>query len=332
MRLTTFRILLAAASLYGSAATASTFAKKTYTYTPVIIPGSVSNTVSGINDSGAMLGGWYDANFTEHGYVFQSGTLTTFDDPDAVNGTIPAGINASGEIVGIYLDANYGAHGFTYVPSTGVFTSVDMPGANGTELLGIDSKGVAFGVASGVDNAQIVFSYAKGKFTTLPITGSPIVYGVNDKGSIAGANFAGSAPAAFVYVKGVATTLPLNAPGGSIAFAVNSKDVAVGETLSASDAGSGFVFAKGVATTVTVSGAATTALTDINDGGTAVGTGYDQNYTVLQGFVYSKGKQTAISDPAGTGTSALFINNAGQIAGTYTDATYGAIPYLATPN
>jgi hypothetical protein len=73
-------------------------------------------------------------------------------------------------------------------------------------------------------------------------------------------------------------------------------------------------------------------LTDINDGGTAVGTGYDQNYTVLQGFVYSKGKQTAISDPAGTGTSALFINNAGQIAGTYTDATYGAIPYLATPN
>jgi hypothetical protein len=329
---TSFRILLAAASLYGTAATAATFAAKGYTYTAIVVPGAFITTVSAIGATGTVIGGWYDPNFTEHGYIFQNGTLTSFDEPDAVNGTIPAGINKSGEIVGSYYDTNYGEHGFTYVPATGVFTTVDMPGANYTGLSGIDSKGVSFGVAAGTDNVQIVFSYAKGKFTTLPISGSPAVYGVSDQGGIAGTYFNTSPPTAFVYFDGAVTTLPLDAPGGAYGYAINSKGVAVGDTSNASYAESGFIYANGVATAVNMSGAANTVLTDITDGGTAVGIGYDQNYNVLGSFIYKKGKITAISDPAGTATAAERINNAGQITGTYTDSTYGAIAFLATPN
>jgi probable HAF family extracellular repeat protein len=72
----------------------------------------------GINDSGEVVGYYFDSSYSGHGYLFNptSNTFTTLDDPLGVPsagvGTLPSGINDSGEITGAYLDINSNSHGF----------------------------------------------------------------------------------------------------------------------------------------------------------------------------------------------------------------------------
>jgi uncharacterized membrane protein len=55
--------------------------------------------------------GYGDGSGTSHGFLWQKGTFTTIDPPDAVF-TIPTGINAAGHIVGVYGDSSGMTHGF----------------------------------------------------------------------------------------------------------------------------------------------------------------------------------------------------------------------------
>jgi hypothetical protein len=57
-----------------------------------------------------------------------NGAITTFDVPDAVNGTFPSTINPMGTITGGYVDANFVGHGFVRALN-GVITTFDPPGA-----------------------------------------------------------------------------------------------------------------------------------------------------------------------------------------------------------
>ena len=68
--------------------------------------------LAGINDSGVIVGG-YGTNETiasifypwEHGFLYSSGTFSTFDAPFGdVQVTQPRGMNNKGEIVGGYVD------------------------------------------------------------------------------------------------------------------------------------------------------------------------------------------------------------------------------------
>jgi len=75
--------------------------------------------LAGINDSGAVVGGYGSyitigslTYFWEHGFLYSGGTFSTFDAPfgDVVI-TSPFGLNNNGEIVGGYVDSkgmNYG--------------------------------------------------------------------------------------------------------------------------------------------------------------------------------------------------------------------------------
>ena len=53
--------------------------------------------------------------------------FTQIDVPGAIF-TIATDINPQGEIVGFYLDSSFNLHGFLL--SNGVFTTIDVPGAN----------------------------------------------------------------------------------------------------------------------------------------------------------------------------------------------------------
>src|SRR4051812_9243757 len=64
--------------------------------------------------------------------------FTTIDPPNAVI-TVPYGINARGDIVGTYLDSDGVQHGFLL--RKGVYTTIDFPGAEGTEARGIGPNG-----------------------------------------------------------------------------------------------------------------------------------------------------------------------------------------------
>jgi len=90
------------------------------TFTTIDYGNSNPNTyLSGINDSGAVVGGYgtsetlNSVNYAwQHGFLYSGGTFNTFDAPFGdVQVTTPWGMNNKGEIVGGYVDSqgmNYG--------------------------------------------------------------------------------------------------------------------------------------------------------------------------------------------------------------------------------
>jgi len=100
-----------------------------------------------INPMGTITGDYLGADFTFHGFVrAPNGTITTFDAPGAVNGTMPSGgITPNGTITGSYYDADFTLHGFVRAPG-GAITTFDVPGAvNGTTSSGINPMGTITG-------------------------------------------------------------------------------------------------------------------------------------------------------------------------------------------
>jgi uncharacterized membrane protein len=326
-------LLASAFCLFAAAAAA---APRTYIYTDIAIPGfGVYPTA--ITANGTVLGNYYDTSFTEHGFIYQNGKITSFDPPNSI-GTAPAGIDSRGEIIGSYFDQNYTQHGFILtISSTGVqkFTSVDYAGSPNFAFTGIDNAGLLFGDAAGPDNAQLLVTYAKKTFTTLIATNNPTLYHVSGKGNLSGA-YAIYPPgqfypnlAAFVDIAGTQTQINLPNSVNSVAYAINNAGSAVGYTSTASGAETGFIFANGTVTSVIAPGSANSYLTGINDAGLIVGVAFDASYNETS-YVYFKGKFTPISMPGGTNTGAFAINDPGQIIGTYNDAN-GQEVFLATP-
>jgi uncharacterized membrane protein len=127
------------------------------------VPGANFTYPEGINDSGEVVGGWYDTGGDNHGFTWTSaGGYTSFDVPGAVN-TSPNAINASGTIVGTFNEGwsltgcseNYQqscAQGFLLVD--GVFTIIDAPGQLQTTLSAINNSGVIAGTGWNPNNTH----------------------------------------------------------------------------------------------------------------------------------------------------------------------------------
>src|SRR5262245_5059341 len=121
------------------------------TFTTFDPPGSTFTSPQGINAVGAITGYYSDASGMTHGFVRASGgTITAFDVPDAVFGTIPSGINPAGTIVGSYFDAGFIGHGFLRA-SDGSFTTFEVPGAAVTQAVGINPSGTTTGLYCDAD-------------------------------------------------------------------------------------------------------------------------------------------------------------------------------------
>jgi probable HAF family extracellular repeat protein len=119
----------------------------TYLNAPGTLTSNGYTYAYGINDSGEVVGS-YETSYSssqQHGFLYQNGTYTTIDDPNAGSGgTYATGINNSGIIVGNYSDSSGLSHGF--VDINGTFTTVDDPlGAKGTQINGINNAGQIVG-------------------------------------------------------------------------------------------------------------------------------------------------------------------------------------------
>jgi probable HAF family extracellular repeat protein len=95
-------------------------------YTTLNVPGSRYTVAHGINDSGQIVGYYWDGNI-EHGFLFDRGNYTTLAVPGA-RYTWATGINASGQIVRHYWDGN-GTKNHGFVPDQGNYTTLDVPGS-----------------------------------------------------------------------------------------------------------------------------------------------------------------------------------------------------------
>jgi hypothetical protein len=94
------------------------------TYLRITAPdaaGPYGTLATGVNDSGVIVGNYYDSKFVDHGYVYEDGNYIILNEPSAgtggYQGTYSEGINNSGEIVGYYVNSKGANEGFVLSPS-----------------------------------------------------------------------------------------------------------------------------------------------------------------------------------------------------------------------
>jgi len=186
---------------------------------------------SDINDSGQIVGSYYDSSDVLHGYELSGGKFTTIDVPFAGSTyTLPCAINNSGEIVGVWGN-NGVATGYTLIDGT--YTSIEYPGANYSFAFGVNNAGDIVGTYISPDsNGNQGFLLSGGTYTSIEFPGAlnTQAVAINDAGVIVGEYF----------------------PNGP-------------------NLDEGFVLSGGVFTTITVPGEPTIYLQDINDNGVILG-------------------------------------------------------------
>jgi hypothetical protein len=243
------------AGLYNatSSSFANGFTDSSGVFSSLSVPGATLGTVTnGINGFGKTVGSYGTGTIfapDEHGFLDNSGVITTLDDPNAGSqGTAAQGINDAGTIGGLYMDAGGFQHGFLW--NSGVFTTQDIAGATNSGIFGINNLGQTVGYYVDAGGAHGYFKNG-GSLTTLDALGTNRTYAeaVNDSGTVAGYfNF----------------------------------------NLVSQNYNHGFVYSGGVYQQVDVPGALETEILGINDAGQIVGYYFDDPNTVpsvLHGFV-----------------------------------------------
>lgn len=276
-----------------------------YNFTTIsIITGYPATQAHGINDSGQVVGQYYDTSGW-HGFVDSDGNINTITYPYIllpVAGTIANGINNNGQVVGRYAattnDEYSGKyHGFT--ESGGNFKTIDYPTAITTWANGINSSGQVVGWFYNATGYPGYHSFVEkdGNFTVINTPSAPYsshAYGINDNGQIVGYYDDINGYHGFEISGGVFTTLDHPSAVGT----VNTGTRAYG----------------------------------INNNGQVVGQYWDG--TSYHGFVESEGIFTTLDSPFATKnnniTGNFGINNSGQIVGTYVDDN-GNHGFVATP-
>ena len=180
------------------------FAQHGYTYdystgaiATIDYPGAATTAVFGINDSGAVAGGWCVSGFDDcptnlfyiasHGFIDDNGTFTQLDYPGS-DGTTAFGINNAGTVVGTYstFGANGVIHGFLY--RNGTYTDLNFPGANWTEALAVNNGGVVAGCYQDANGFVFGFMYYKGQWAQINARsgGTTAIIGINNRNDLVG--------------------------------------------------------------------------------------------------------------------------------------------------
>jgi hypothetical protein len=234
------------------------------TYTMLADPAAPSDAgydIFGINDSGEILGSYYNPSIGTHYFTYSggsNGTYTPFDVPGAAPGTINIhGFDAAGDIVGEYGDG-VSYHGFLAIPSSSlVISGTVSDGYIQGATIFIDSNG------DGILNAgeQNTVTGQNGQFTLTGATGPLVALGGTDTST--GLAFHGTltAPTGYTAVTPLSTLVnAIAAQGGTVAAAeqavMNAFNIhlSAGQTLSTLDPVAGAQAGNAAATAAFVAG------------------------------------------------------------------------------
>jgi len=131
-----------------------TLAQETITYD---VPGAVNGVFPNmVVPSGAITGGYLDANNFAHGFLrAPDGAITTFDVPGVGGsfGSTGQSMNEQGTIVGSYTDTKDRVHGFLR-DSKGRFTTFDVPGSIRTVIRDVNPAGTIAGIYRDANNVR----------------------------------------------------------------------------------------------------------------------------------------------------------------------------------
>ena len=255
---------------------------------------------TGINNAYVVAG---TASF-QHGFrltgindTTPGATITIFDVPAAFNNfTFGDDINNAGVIVGAYRNGT-GAHGF--ILDGGVFTTVDVGGANRDTLLtGINDVGQMVGQYRDATSGNFLGFVRDGGQLVLLDAAQPqpntFVQGINNAGRVVGSVGGGGSPSrGFTFEGGVYEFF--DAPGAfsTQAFGINNAGVVVGTASTG-------LFVKDGAQFTTLNlpaswNARGAYATDITDDGVVVGYFTDNGTNLTYGFLATP---TAVPEPA----------------------------------
>ncbi len=218
------------------------------------------------------------------------------------------------------------------------FVTIDVPGAFGTDVYGINANGLISGLSFDSNFVSTGFLYSHGALTQytapLPGGGSAVdteFYQVNNPGQVAVSYYGAdgvyhaatynSVTASWTYLPDIAGTAE-NLAGG-----INNHGLVVGDTFTNSSFGGGLGWtwngsqytqfgAPGADPTLTPGGTATYS---VNDAGQIVGYAIDSS-GIYHGYVMTGSSFTMLDYPGASqfgGTSANGINNEGVVTGYY---------------
>jgi len=252
------------------------------------------------------------------------------------------GINNTRAIAGDYVDSS-GVQHAVILGGTNAFIRVDKPdcagspGATGIAFYGINSAGVAAGWCTSTGGPTIGFTWAKGTFTDIKITGATLVeaIGINDSGSVVGTYIDSNGVQHGYLLEGSKLT-KLDPPGVvslATAWGINNAGVI---TVFGSDANGTYLSftTADKGTTYTPyhtpgEGAIGTAIHEINNNGDFVATYFDSSSN-RHGVLYKGGTYYSFDDPNGVGsTRGVGINDMDVMVGRYGSGIYGGTGFEA---
>ena len=162
-------------------------------------PGAISSYLEGINDKGEAVGGYCTVlncvgPDVQHGFLYSSGKYTKLDYPVSGTSIAPEGINNLGQVVGGYCPGSTVCVGglfpsnHAFLLNGGVFTTLDYPGAIGTQANAISDSGSIVGFYEDAAGRLHGYMYVNGVFTNLDFPSANWTYpaGIDNAGTVAG--------------------------------------------------------------------------------------------------------------------------------------------------
>jgi hypothetical protein len=252
------------------------------------------------------------------------------------------GINNSRAIAGDYVDSAGVQHGMI-LGGTNAFTSADRadcinsPSSTSIAFYGINSTNVAAGWCTNQSGVEIGFTWARGKFTDISISGASLVNanGINDAGAVVGTYIDSTgAQHGYLLVGGVLTKLdPPGVTGLATAWGINNAGVIT--VFGTNSSGTYLSFTtpdKGQTYTpfhAPGEGSTGTAIHEINNNGDIVATVFDSSGN-RHGVLYHQGQYYTYDDPNGVGsTRADGINDMLVMVGRYGSGAFGGTGFAA---
>ena len=159
-------------------------------------PGSTYvNDINGVNDAGKVGIGYLDAQYTEHGAIYDIASNTFTPVPDVSQSQYTAGevtfVAANGDYLQQYNPDIYNGDVYSALVYDGVPTEIDFPGAIETDANIINARGLIAGTYfTGYNSSdEHGFVYDHGAYYSLDYPGSfgtNVTYGLNDADQIVG--------------------------------------------------------------------------------------------------------------------------------------------------
>jgi hypothetical protein len=212
-----------------------------FSYAPVGVHGAVQTQVTGLNDSGVLVGLFSRSNKPSDvngyaGFYLKNGAAHKVSFPTG-NNTRPAfnelvGINNAGIAVGDFVDASGSLHGYRYNINTHHFARITIAGVHSLTATAINGVSTVVGYYTNASGRIVSFlRRANGQLVTFAKAGADETqaFGINKGGVIVGAYTIGNSSFGFIWQAGNFRMLnDPNGVGSTVINGINNADDLVG--------------------------------------------------------------------------------------------------------